>query len=240
MCAAVICIMAVNSYFNSALAHRADEALWIPVSQYQCIVSFGEKEPIAVKDPIVAKAASILCGNAPDPYFKEICLRVTKDKKANPESYVIKTDSLNHKLYVTAPSSRGVLYGALSLYRPGACRDRSDAPVHPIRVLNHWDNLDGTVERGYAGRSIWHWDESLTSERVALYEKYALANAMAGINGTVLNNVNASPKILGSDNLKNIAEVADLLRPYGIKVYLSVNFASPMALGGYTISALNI
>ena len=106
-----------------------------------------------------------------------------------------------------------------------------------LRLLNHWDNPDGTVERGYAGRSIWKWDEIPTNKtpmpqalRVR-YEEYGQINKNYGINGTVLNNVNAKPIALSTPMLLKTAKIADILRPYGIKVYLSVNFASPKALG---------
>lgn len=106
-----------------------------------------------------------------------------------------------------------------------------------LRILNHWDNPDGTVERGYAGRSIWKWKEipagkgSIPKALKARYEEYGKYNQEIGINGTVLNNVNAKPMMLSTDMLKKTAKIADVLRPYGIKVYLSVNFASPKALG---------
>ena len=106
-----------------------------------------------------------------------------------------------------------------------------------LRLLNHWDNPDGTVERGYAGRSIWKWDEIPTNKTPmpqalrARYEEYGQINKNYGINGTVLNNVNAKPIALSTSMLLKTAKIADILRPYGIKVYLSVNFASPKALG---------
>lgn len=109
--------------------------------------------------------------------------------------------------------------------------------TYELRLLNHWDNPNGTVERGFAGRSIWKWEEipagkgSMSKELKARYEEYGRINKEYGINGTVLNNVNAKPLALSSDMLKKTAKIADVLRPYGIKVYLSVNFASPKALG---------
>lgn len=109
--------------------------------------------------------------------------------------------------------------------------DIQEKPAFDIRVLNHWDNLDGTIERGYAGHSLWKWEE-LTDSVPARYREYARANASVGINGTVLNNVNASPEILSADYLQKVRKLADVFRSYGIKVYLSVNFASPMELGG--------
>lgn len=96
-------------------------------------------------------------------------------------------------------------------------------PQFKLRLLNHWDNLDGSIERGYAGNSIFEWfhlDENLIRE-------YARANASIGINGSVLNNVNASPKMLTKEYLREVKKIADILRPYGIRVYLSINFATP-------------
>lgn len=102
-------------------------------------------------------------------------------------------------------------------------------PAYEYRILDHWDNLDDTVERGYAGSSIWEWtSEELPVKRIRTYGKL---NQLLGINGVVLNNVNASPLVLDSWHLSRAASIADILRKYGIKVYLSVNFASPMALG---------
>ena len=98
-------------------------------------------------------------------------------------------------------------------------------PYYRLRILNHWDNLNGTIERGYAGLSIF-WP----SANPELIKEYARANASIGINGTVLNNVNASPKMLSDLYINKVKQYADILRPYGIKVYLSVNFASPMSI----------
>lgn len=109
-----------------------------------------------------------------------------------------------------------------------------------LRLLNHWDNPDGTIERGYAGRSIWKWEEIPTGKKPMpadlkkRYEEYARINQAYGINGTVLNNVNAKPMMLSRVMLQKTAKIADILRPYGIKVYLSINFASPKALGDLT------
>lgn len=104
-----------------------------------------------------------------------------------------------------------------------------ESPRFARRILNHWDNLDGTIERGYAGRSIWRWDQ-LPDSVSPRYEEYARFCASVGINGAVLNNVNASSKILSQEYLVKVAKIADVLRPYGIQVYLSANFAAPMQL----------
>ena len=131
---------------------------------------------------------------------------------------------------IKAKNELGLLYGAYAMLRgeKGASK-----PYWKLRILNHWDNLDGTIERGYAGRSIF-WDLEGDKPKTidgALIREYARANASIGINGTVLNNVNASPRVLSAPYINKVKEIADILRPYGIRVYLSVNFASPMALG---------
>ena len=106
----------------------------------------------------------------------------------------------------------------------------SGSPAYALRILDHWDNLDDSVERGYAGPSIWEWtSDRLPAEHISAYGKL---NAKIGINGVVLNNVNASPLVLDQWHLQRAADIADILRPYGIRVWLSVNFASPSALGG--------
>ena len=142
------------------------------------------------------------------------------------------------KVKIIAPRDIGLLYGAYYLLRHQACGTQitenfaaKEIPYYKYRMLNHWDNLDGTVERGYAGNSIWKWDE-LPETISPRYVEYARANASIGINATVLNNVNASPKMLETANLKKVKAIADVLRPYGIRVFLSVNFASPMVIGG--------
>ncbi|MBR5349857.1 MAG: alpha-glucuronidase [Prevotella sp.] len=127
---------------------------------------------------------------------------------------------------VSAGTEHGLLYGAFALLRG---ETGYQAPFFKYRILNHWDNLDGSIERGYAGESIF-WNDDLTFDPRRL-EYYAMANAAIGINGVVLNNVNASPKMLSRTYLQKVKEIADIMRPWGIRVYLSVNFASPMALG---------
>ena len=134
--------------------------------------------------------------------------------------------SENGECHITAHGEMGLLYGAFALLRG---ETGADAPFFKYRILNHWDNLDGSIERGYAGKSIF-WNDDLTFDAQRL-EQYAIANASIGINGTVLNNVNASPKVLSNVYLQKVKEMADIFRPWGIRVYLSVNFASPMALG---------
>lgn len=168
----------------------------------------------------------------------EVDLQLCADethRRLGKEGYTIRTSE--GKTVLEAATEQGLLYATYHLLRlqaEGADCTRLDIrekPAFDIRVLNHWDNLDGTIERGYAGRSLWKWEE-LTDSVSARYREYARANASVGINGTVLNNVNASPEILSTDYLQKVRKLADVFRPYGIKVYLSVNFASPMKLGG--------
>ena len=134
---------------------------------------------------------------------------------------------------ISAKDELGLLYGAYALLREPTTQGYQK-PYFKYRILNHWDNLDGSIERGYAGRSIfWDLDDDQPKAiDAALIKAYARANASIGINGTVLNNVNASPRVLSPLYINKVKEIAAILRPYGIKVYLSVNFASPMALGG--------
>ncbi len=140
-------------------------------------------------------------------------------------------------MMIAANADLGVLYGIfhfLRLLQTQASLSDLDITSRPRvawRMLNHWDNLDGTVERGYAGGSLWKWD-ALPGKIDPRYKDYARANASIGINGLVLNNVNANPLILREDYLKKAAALAAVFRPYGIHVFLSANFAAPKRLGG--------
>ncbi len=166
-------------------------------------------------------------------------LQLNKKLKHLKDGYSIKSN--NQKIIISAGSDVGLLYGSyclLRLQQTGAdltTLDIEELPSYDIRILNHWDNLDGTIERGYAGYSLWKWDE-LPNTLSPRYKEYARANASIGINGTVLNNVNASPNILKKDYLEKVKALADIFRPYGLKVYLSVNFSSPKILEGLSDS----
>ena len=136
-------------------------------------------------------------------------------------------------LLIAARSDVGLLYGTfcflrlLQTYKPLPQSAIVSVPRIGIRLLDHWDNLDGSIERGYGGRSIWKWDE-LPATIDARYADYARANASIGINGAVLNNVNANPIMLKKEYLTKVAALANVFRPYGIRIFLSVNFASPI------------
>ena len=161
----------------------------------------------------------------------EIVVDTTLDLKH--DGFMIKDTPDGRK--VMAKTEIGAMYGTYALQRlertgkADGELDIREEPSYERRILNHWDNLDNTVERGYAGWSIWHWGEPVPVE---LIKEYARLNASVGINGSVLNNVNATPEMLRRDYLERVAEIADIMRPYGVRVYLSVNFSSPAQLGG--------
>ncbi len=160
-------------------------------------------------------------------------------ESVGPEGYVVRTVmAKGRKLIVIAGNTDvGALYGAFRFLRELQIRhpiDKLDivsAPKVKLRLLNHWDNLDGTIERGYAGSSIFNWWElpEHVSQRIT---DYARANASIGINGAVLTNVNASALILTPEYLQKVAAIADVLRPWGMKVYLVARFSSPIEIGG--------
>lgn len=141
---------------------------------------------------------------------------------------------------VIGKSEQGLLYGTFAFIRKLQMQEPLDfeideSPKVQVRMLNHWDNANGTVERGYAGSSIWKWFE-LPYRIDPRYIEYARANASIGINAVSINNVNASSRFLTAEYLEKIKAVADVLRPYGIKVFISVNFRSPRTLGGLETS----
>jgi alpha-glucuronidase len=138
---------------------------------------------------------------------------------------------------IASQSDVGALYGVfyylrlLQTLKPIARLDVSEKPRLQLRMLDHWDNLDGTIERGYAGRSLWNWNE-LPEKIDPRLSDYARANSSIGINGVVLNNVNANAQILTAEYLRKVAALADTFRPYGIRVYLSPRFSAPIELSG--------
>jgi len=219
--AAILCVVSAWAYDGSAL--------WlprpVPGSASPEITAPKSKE--AITATAVAELRDYWRG-APVKMF------LKKDKTLGRDGFrITPTDGA---LALSASEPAGLLYGAYYLlrqqYSGHVVGDAVvEVPQYRLRILNHWDNLDGTIERGYAGHSLWRWDE-LPDVESPRYREYARANASIGINGTVLNNVNASSKILSRDYLLKVAKLADIFRPYGIKVYLSVNFASPMQLDG--------
>jgi len=157
---------------------------------------------------------------------------------AGSEGFVIRSAVIGrHPATVIASNSEiGALYGAfqflrlLQTGRPVARLDVTGRPALHLRLMNHWDNPNGSVERGYAGRSLWQWDE-LPGRVRPRYTDYARACASIGINGAVVNNVNADARTLAADSLRKVAALADVWRPFGVRMYLSANFAAPVRLG---------
>ena len=162
---------------------------------------------------------------------------------AGKEGFVLRSLAVNgHKTTVIAANSDiGVLYGAFALLRrmqTGQAIDAldiTDAPKLMVRVLDHWDNLDGSIERGYAGASLWRW-QTLPAYRDPRYREYARLNASLGINGAVLNNVNTSANSLTSGYIEKAAALAEEFRPYGVKVWLAPRFTAPQEIGGLKTS----
>ena len=158
---------------------------------------------------------------------------------AGSEGFIIRSTRLE-KLPVTviaSDSEIGALHGVFHFLRqmqtgqPIDQLDITERPALQLRLMNHWDNPNGTIERGYAGRSLWQWND-LPAKLSPRYADYARACASIGINGAVINNVNADVRVLAPDTLRKVAALAEVWRPYGVRLYLSVNFASPARLGG--------
>ncbi|HEX7803219.1 MAG TPA: alpha-glucuronidase family glycosyl hydrolase [Pseudoxanthomonas sp.] len=186
---------------------------------------------------VVSRAGAIVLGSTrSSPSISDLKLGLDK---LGPEGYVVRSLEVEGRpiIVIAAREDVGVLYGVfhfLRLVQTGRSLARLDirqSPALKLRVLDHWDNLDGYVERGYAGRSIWDWHK-LPGYLDPRYTDYARANASLGINGTVLNNVNANAWSLTREYLEKAAALAEVLRPYGIRVFLSARFSAPMEIGG--------
>lgn len=179
---------------------------------------------VAKKDGLNQELQSALKG-----YFEQI----------GKEGFIIKSVSVNGKniLLISANEDIGILYGVFKFLQLMKMQkslegvNLIEAPKIELRMLNHWDNLDRTIERGYAGFSLWNW-QKLPKYIDQRYKDYARANASIGINATVLTNVNANALVLTSAYLEKVAALADVFRPYGIKVYLTARFSAPIEIGG--------
>lgn len=201
------------------------------------------KSPVAVN--VVAKGNSSVLTLARQELLKgwqgksgaTITIYISKNKNIKYDGFRLSQTGIE------ATTERGILYGVFELLR----RQQTGQPIgdelcnpsYEHRILNHWDNLNGTIERGYAGPSIFWRKENafeVTDADKILWQQYARANASIGINGAVLNNVNASPTMLSANYLQRAKAIAAVLRPYGVKAYLSVNFSSPKVLGGLSTS----
>ena len=193
--------------------------LWVLVSVCMAKAEDGSQLWLRYQPVNKAKVTGPDCLAAEElrTYYQGETATLTLDPKMTDDAYRISGST------ITAKNELGLLYGAYALLRG---ESGYSAPYWKLRILNHWDNPNGTVERGFAGKSIFLNPDP---ERIRMY---ARANASVGINGTVLNNVNAKPEALSTESLQKTKAIADQLRPYGIRVYLSINFASPIKVGG--------
>lgn len=160
-------------------------------------------------------------------------------KEGSEEGFTISNQ--NRKIIISSKTEKGLLYGTFALIRQiQTLEDISkinitENPKIKLRMLNHWDNVNGTIERGYAGESLWKWYD-LPENVSPRYKDYARALASIGINCTVVNNVNASARFMTAEYLQKVEALAKVFRPYGIKVYLSVRFSAPRNVGGLPTS----
>ena len=226
--------------FLPMLATAQSDNLWLNFKTMQEPYVFYFTSKNATFD-VIRKELSSVTPNLYTAKKQEKASFVVLDNSQNSaiqgDGFVINADEKNVK--IEAKTSAGALYGVYEFLRrrktgETVIKDLVSNHVYQIRILNHWDNPDGSVERGYAGKSIWFQDGKINFR--SDIETYARANASVGINATVIDNVNADPKILSSQMLQGVKTVADRLRPYNIKVYLAVNFSSPAALGGLKTS----
>jgi alpha-glucuronidase len=193
----------------------------------------GEEIPVVDS---VAENGSLLIGTPEISNLIKKLISPALFRTLGGEGFVIKTVNIdgNNSIVISANNDIGLLYGGFHLLRLIQTQtslkeiDVTSTPKIQYRLLNHWDNLNGSVERGYAGKSLWRWGK-LPEEVDVRYADYARANASLGINGTVLNNVNANPDILKREYLIKVAKLAEVFRPYGIRVFLSINFSSPIS-----------
>jgi alpha-glucuronidase len=226
-----LAITSINSTGTSATLQVAREELITGLSGL-----LGRTLPVQSS---LTQNGTILAGTPAS--SKIIAALPVKDKLAatGNEGYIVYATTINGKkcIVIAANKDVGVLYGVfaflrqLQTHQPVSSITMSSAPRISLRLLDHWDNLNRTVERGYAGFSIWDWHK-LPDYMETRYKDYARANASVGINGTVLTNVNANALILTKQYLVKVAALANLFRPYGIKVYLTARFSAPVEMGG--------
>lgn len=222
-------------FFVSAVFAEDGSSLWL---RFQDLSDINSKRKIESKQssPTIDIAISEL-----ENYWRGKSVELVINKKLNQLKDGYRIQSEEGKIIISASEDVGLLYGSYHLLRLQQTEsgldniDIKEVPTYNVRILNHWDNLNGTIERGYAGYSLWKWDE-LPNKLSPRYEAYARANASIGINATVLNNVNASTDILKGEYLVKVKALADIFRPYGVRVYLSVNFSSPKVIGGLSDS----
>ncbi len=200
-------------------------SLWLRMSKNDAPANVRTQ---GVKKSVVVTTAT----NELKQYWKGGQIILSLTGKSTDDTYSIGND--NGIITVTSSTENGLLYGAYTLLRLQQTGEQvkamNDSPTSNLRILNHWDNPNGTVERGFSGKSIF-WKENGMAD-LEIVKEYGRACASVGINATVLNNVNAKPLMLDTKKLAETKRIADALRPYGIRVFLSINFATPKVIGG--------
>jgi len=228
------------SLFSAVVVSETSNVLVSAIDELKIASSQMTGSEIKFSDTL--KQNCLLIGTSRNKYIQS--LHINKELNGlGAEGFIIRKVRINGDscTLIASNGDHGLLYGVFHLLRLFQTNNFTEnitikeSPSYQVRILDHWDNPDRTVERGYAGYSLWRWDE-LPGKLSPRYKEYARANASIGINGTVLNNVNASPQILSKQYLVKVKALADVFRPYGIKVYLSVNFSSPAVLGGLPTS----
>jgi alpha-glucuronidase len=223
----IVCILFV---FGVALGVRAEDGhdLWLPKRPARPVTIV-----CAATSPVLTIARQELTAGWQGVARAKIVLQLTKDKEIKDDGFRLRSGAIE------ARTDAGILYGVFEVLRRQqtgrAIGEGLYNPSYKRRMLDHWDNPDGSIERGYAGHSIfWRKTDPFTvtdSDRMR-WTEYARADASIGINCAVLNNVNASVLMLSPDYLARLKAIADVLRPYGIKSYMAVRFCSPVQMGG--------
>jgi alpha-glucuronidase len=230
-------LKAYQKHISQIVVEGDSPTLSVAAAELQRGLSGLLGKPVAMGEGKLAKYAVVIGTPANSPLIAS--LNLTERLAAlGSEGYLLEKTRLNKRdvIVIAANSDVGVLYGSFHFLRLLQTQQSLDklsiasTPKLQHRVINHWDNLNRVVERGYAGLSLWDWG-TLPEHKSQRYVDYARINASLGINGTVLNNVNADPRVLSDQFLQKIAALADVFRPYGIKVYLSINYNSPRAFG---------
>lgn len=220
---------------QTLVAQETHETILKALEELQLAIPNMLSKPLSTSKEM--KNESLVIGTSKSTYVQDLKIDLND---LGQEGYLIKTIKTKDqkRTFIIANKEIGVLYGVFHFLRllqtEQSISDLNikEIPMIQHRVLNHWDNLNGSVERGYAGQSLWRWHElpEVISQR---YIDYARYNASIGINGTVLTNVNANAEILTPIYLEKVKALADAFRPYGIKVYLTARFNAPMELDSF-------
>ena len=222
------------------LRYRPIESQWRAAyaSRATAIVETSRSPTLTIAAGELRRAVTGMIGRAPRLTLADGAIVLVREPRLQRQGYCLESGRVEEHpvTLIKGGSDVGILYGAFAYLRLMQTRslpprlNMCEAPKIPLRMLDHWDNLDGTVERGYAGRSLWNWAELPRIDPRLI--DYARADASIGINGAVLNNVNADARILTPEYLRKVAAIADAWRPYGIRVYLSARFSAPIDIGG--------